>query len=64
MNDMGMRRHAARVDQRIKASLADLATAFHAPEGGGAADRGENRELRGDLHIGDCEEKTWGLCEG
>jgi hypothetical protein len=63
MDDVGMRGHAAGVDERVETSLANLATAFHAPEGRGAAERRENRELFTDFH-GGGEETTLGLCEG
>jgi hypothetical protein len=39
---MDMLRKRARVNQRIEASQANAAAAFHAPEGMGAAERREN----------------------
>jgi hypothetical protein len=42
VNGMDMLRKRARVNQRIEASQANAAAAFHAPEGMGAAERREN----------------------
>lgn len=61
MDRVSMRRHRARVDQRIKTGHANTAAAFHAPKGGGAAHRGENRQRSVDSHIVKGERVTLGL---
>lgn len=61
MNGMGVLRQATRADQRVETSEADLATAFHAPEGGGTAQRCENRDRSVDSHVAGCQGVTLGL---
>ena len=63
MNGMRVLRQATRADQRIETSKANLATAFHAPEGGGTAQRCENRDRSVDSHDAECQGATLGLGE-
>ncbi len=61
MNGVRVLRQAARVDQRVETSKADLSTAFHAPKGGGTAQRCENRDRSVDSHVAGCQGVTLGL---